>query len=158
MTLALAGQFKQLSHMCAWNLQVSSADLCNAEAVLSTIPTGLRSHTDAIRSIYWAHVLPWKAWIHLSTALRKHFFQNVVSWMSKRPHNVEEDKLIFKKNTTGTGQIMRFCSIFWVADTTLPQVHLEKSRMYGTMSMKEIIKFHQVYVENPWFLLSLAAN
>jgi len=159
MTLALVGPFKQLSHMCTWNFTgafsgIRTADLCNAGAVLSTFPTELWSHTDAIRSI---HVLPWKAWIHLSTALHKHFSQNDVSWMSKRPHNVEDDKLI-KKNTTGTGQTMHFCSIFRVLNTTLPQVYLENLRVYRTMSVKEIIKFHQVHVENARFLFSLAAN
>lgn len=95
---------------------------------------------------------------HLSTALHKHFSQNVVSWKSKRPHNVEDNKLIKKKNTTGTGQTMHFCSRFRVANNTLPQVYLESLRVYGTMSVKEIIKFHQVHVENARFLFSLAAN
>ena len=53
---------------------------------------------------------------------------------------------------------MRFCLIFRVANTTLPQVYLENLRVYGTMSVKEIIKFHQVYVENLPFLFSLAAT
>ena len=53
---------------------------------------------------------------------------------------------------------MHFCSIFQVANTTLPQVYLENLRVYGTMSVKEIIKFHQVHVENTRFLFSLAAN
>ena len=61
MILALAGQFKQLSHepeKFRWLNGIRTHDLCDAGAVLS--PTELWSHTVESRSICWAHVFPWK--------------------------------------------------------------------------------------------------
>ena len=61
MILALAGQFKQLSHepeKFRWLNGIRTHDLCDAGAVLS--PTELRSHRVESRSICWAHVFSWK--------------------------------------------------------------------------------------------------
>ena len=61
MILALAGQFKQLSHepeKFRWLNGIRTHDLCDAGAVLK--PTELWSHTVESRSICWAHVFPWK--------------------------------------------------------------------------------------------------
>ena len=61
MILALAGQFKQLSHepeKFRWLNGIRTHDLCYAGAVL--LPTELRSHTVESSSICWAHVFPRK--------------------------------------------------------------------------------------------------
>ena len=61
MILALAGQFKQLSHepeKFRWLNGIRTHNLCDAGAVLK--PTELWSHTVESRSIRWAHVFPWK--------------------------------------------------------------------------------------------------
>ena len=104
MILALAGQFKQLSHepeKFRWLNGIRTHDLCDAGAVLS--PTELWSHTVESRSICWAHVFPWKECHMEECYMQCGVWNQMKIWSSHLLDNLSNCLMNLKNSGDSTG-------------------------------------------------------
>ena len=104
MILALAGQFKQLSHepeKFRWLNGIRTHDLCDAGAVLS--PTELWSHTVESRSICWAHVFPWKECHMKECYMQCGVWNQMKIWSSHLLDNLSNCLMNLKNSGDSTG-------------------------------------------------------
>ena len=104
MILALAGQFKQLSHepeKFRWLNGIRTHDLCDAGAVL--LPTELWSHTVESRSICWVHVFPWKDCIWKECYMQCGVWNQMKIWSSHLLDNLSNCLMNLKNSGDSTG-------------------------------------------------------